>query len=313
MLSDLRRLRNFLLIVEAQSLAVAALRANLTQPALSKQVAALEAELGQRLLERHARGVRLTEAGTALRDRAAGLLRDAERVAAEVGAAAADVRGEVAVGTVSSLRGFLLAPAAASFLRAHPATRVRLLEGTSRAMREALTDGRADLALIATREGAAPLELQDLATEPMLAVGPPDARLRLDVPLALAELRGRPLILTAAPNSIRTVLDAALLRAGTSAPVRAEVENVATAIDLVRLGVGWSVFPYSAIARALAERDISAAPLGRLAIGWSFATARERRVSAVARAFGEAIWRTARDLSARGSWPGAVLVAPRTK
>ncbi|QYU65979.1 LysR family transcriptional regulator [Leptolyngbya sp. 15MV] len=82
-LNDLRLLRNFLLIAEAPSLALAAVRANLTQPALSKQVAALEAELGVRLLERHARGVRLTEPGIALRDRAAGLLRDAERVATE--------------------------------------------------------------------------------------------------------------------------------------------------------------------------------------------------------------------------------------
>jgi LysR family nitrogen assimilation transcriptional regulator len=241
----------------------------------------------------------------ALRDRAAGLLRDAERVAAEVGAAATEIRGEVAIGVVSSLRGFLVAPAVAAFLRTHPAVRVRVLEGTSRAMREALAEGRADLAVIAVREEAAPLVLRSFASEPMLAVAPPDARLRLDQPLAPSDLSGRALILTAPPNSIRTVLDAALARVGANAVVRAEVENAATAVDLIRLGVGWSVFPYSAVARALADHEVTAAPIARLSIGWGLATARERRPSAAAAALAAVVERLALDLIGDGRWPTA--------
>jgi LysR family transcriptional regulator, nitrogen assimilation regulatory protein len=111
----------------------------------------------------------------------------------------------------------------AAFLRAHPAVRLRLLEGTSRGMREALAEGRADLALIATREEAAPLALRAFAAEPMLVVGPPEARLRLSAPLQPRDLAGRPLILAAPPNSVRTLLDGALARAGVAAPVRAQV------------------------------------------------------------------------------------------
>lgn len=307
-LGDLRLLRNFLHVCEAPSLALAAVRANVSQPALSKQVASLEAELGVRLLERHARGVRLTASGEALRDRAAGLLRDAERVVSEVGAAAEHIRGEVAVGTVSSLRGFLVAPVVAAFLRVHHGVRVRIAEGTSRAMREAVVDGRVDLALIATREEAAPLLLRPFATEPLLAIGPPDARLRLDRPVSLEELARHPLVLAASPNSIRTIAEAALARRGGKAEIRAEVENAATATDLVRLGVGWSVFTYAAIARALVEREVTAAPLGDLWIGWAVATARERRTSAAAIALSDMIAAQVEEFIANGRWETAVRI-----
>ncbi|MCK8787994.1 LysR family transcriptional regulator [Roseomonas sp. NAR14] len=308
-LTDLRLLRNFLHVCEASSLATAALRANLSQPAISKQVAALEAGLGVRLLERHARGVRLTAAGEALRDRAAGLLRDAERVAAEVGAAAEAIRGEVAVGVVSSLRDLLVTPAVATFLRLHPDVRVRVLEGTSRAMRDAVLAGRADFAVIATGEEAAPLLTRTFIGEPLLAIAPPEAALRLERPLRLADLMGRPLVLVSAPNSIRTILDTALSRQGLRAEVRAEVENVATAMDLVRLGVGWSVFTYAAVARVLLQGEVSAAPLAELRINWALTEARERRASAAVTSLGALIEGMALDLIGRGSWATAHCIA----
>lgn len=304
-LNDLRVLRNYLLICDASSLAVAAIRANVSQPALSKQVAALETELGVRLLDRHARGIRLTEAGQALRDRAGGLLRDAERVVAEVGLAATRITGEVAIGAVSSLRGFLLAPAVATFLREHPETRVSVFEGTSRAMREAVVDGRVDLALIAAREDASPLVLQPFATEPLLAIGPSNALLRADRPVPLAELAGRPLILASAPNSIRTLLEEAMARRRLQVVIRAEVENSATAVDLVRLGTGWTVFTHAAVARALVEREITAAPIQSLQIAWALARSRDRRPSAVASALWDTVASTAAELLRSGHWQDA--------
>jgi LysR family nitrogen assimilation transcriptional regulator len=307
-LTDLRLLGNFLHVCEATSLAAAALRANVTQPALSKQVAALEAELGVRLLERHARGVRLTAAGEALRDRAGALLRDAERVAAEIGAAPAAIRGEVSVGVVSSLRDLLVTPAIAAFLHAHPEVRVRMAEGTSRAMRDALLAGRADLAVIATGEDAAPLDSRAFVAEPLLAIAPAAAALALHAPLGLEDMAGRPLVLVAAPNSIRTRLDAAMAGAGLRTTVRAEVENAATAVDLVRLGIGWSVFSHAAVARALAQGEVSAAPLAGLHIGWALAVPRARRASAAAAALAAAIEAAATGLVAAGRWPTASLL-----
>lgn len=304
-LTDLRLLRNFLVICEAPSLAAAALRANVSQPALSKQIAALEAELGLQLLERHARGVRLTQAGEALRDRAAGLLRDSERVAAEVGAAAEAIRGEIAVGVVSSLRDLLVTPVVAAFLRANRDVRVRVLEGTSRTMRDAVLAGRADFAVIATGEEAAPLSTRTFLSEPLLAVAPAATLLQLDGPLRLEDLAAQPLVLVLAPNSIRTITDSALVRRGLQAEVRAEVENAATAMDLVRLGTGWSVLTYAAIARVLDRGEISAAPVAGLRISWALTVARDRRASAGAAALANAVERAALTLVEEGSWKTA--------
>lgn len=312
-LTNLRVLRNFLFVCDAPSLAVAAVRANLSQPALSKQMAALEAELGVALLERHARGVRTTHAGAALRDRAAGLLRDADRVADEVAAVRQDISGEVALAVVSSLRDPIGIPTVSAFLVAHPAVSVRILEGTSLAMREAVVSGRADLAIIATPEDAAPLRLKPFAVEPLLAVAPVSAGLRADRPLRLEELARQPLVLVSSPNSIRTLLDAALARRGLRAMVRAEVENAATAMSLLRLGVGWTVFTYAAVMRNIEAGEVCAAPLARLRIGWALATARDRRASAAVRALAAALETSAGSLLASGRWRMASALPDRQR
>ncbi len=308
-LIELRLLRSFLAICQAPSLAAASVRLNISQPALSKHVAALERALGECLLERHARGVRPTEAGRALQARAEGLLRHAEQVAAEVGQAAHRMNGEVAIGVVSSLRGFLVAPAVAHFLRQFPDVRVRILEGTSQAMRDAVIDGRADLAVIAARDEAKPLALRRFASEPLLAVAPPSAKLRMEQATPLSELGAHPLVLTTPPNSIRTTLDLALARGRTTARIVAEVENASTAIDLVRLRVGWSVFPYSAIARALAEREVSAAPLRKLTVTWAVATPRGQRSSRAATALADAVISTGGRLVSAGTWRTAIAIS----
>jgi DNA-binding transcriptional LysR family regulator len=307
-LIELRLLRSFLAICQAPSLAAASVRLNLSQPALSKHVAALERVLGQDLLERHARGVRPTEAGRALEARAEGLLRHAEQVAAEVGQSAHRMNGEVAIGVVSSLRGFLIAPTVAQFLRQHSDVRVRILEGTSQAMRDAVIDGRADLAVIAARDEAKPLVLRRFAGEPLLAVAPPSAKLVMTGTMPLSELGPHPLVLTTPPNSIRTTLDLALARGRVPARIVAEVESAHMAIDLVRLRVGWSVFPYSAVSRALAEREVSAAPMRRLTVTWAIATPRGQRASRAALALADAVTRTSERLIATGAWQTAVTI-----
>src|SRR5918995_7408678 len=75
---DLKKLGQFLAIIEAGSLSGAAKRLNIAQPALSHAVQALEDELGVTLFERHARGVVLTEFGVLLAERATAILREVD-------------------------------------------------------------------------------------------------------------------------------------------------------------------------------------------------------------------------------------------
>ena len=93
---DLRQLRYFVAIAETGNVRQAAERVRVAQSALSRHVRALEAELGVRLLDRHARGVSLTGAGERLNLRAVEILRRVDEMRAEIIA-----EGELPAGAVS--------------------------------------------------------------------------------------------------------------------------------------------------------------------------------------------------------------------
>ena len=80
---EIRELRSFLVVAEEENMTRAAERLHLTQPTLSKQIKALEEELGQKLFVRQGFGIALTEEGRLLRERAADLVSMADKVKAE--------------------------------------------------------------------------------------------------------------------------------------------------------------------------------------------------------------------------------------
>lgn len=80
---ELRELRSFLVVAEEENMTRAAEKLHLTQPTLSKQIKALETELGQKLFVRQGFGIALTEEGRLLRERAEGLVAMADKVKEE--------------------------------------------------------------------------------------------------------------------------------------------------------------------------------------------------------------------------------------
>src|SRR5881396_1173889 len=95
---DLTRLQYFAAVAEAGSFSRAATALHLTQPSLSRQVKLLEDELGQRLLERHGRGVVPTEAGTALLAHTRAIFELAERASADMAERQRNPRGRLTIG-----------------------------------------------------------------------------------------------------------------------------------------------------------------------------------------------------------------------
>jgi LysR family transcriptional regulator, benzoate and cis,cis-muconate-responsive activator of ben and cat genes len=142
---ELRQLRYFVAVAEEGNISRAAKRIFLTQSALSRQIKALEEEIGQCLLERQAHSIRVTPVGQALLDEAQELLQQADQMLERVRSAGRGVR--LRVGYAPSLAAGILPSAVATFSQAHPHARVELLDLATNEMLAGLGSDKIDVAV----------------------------------------------------------------------------------------------------------------------------------------------------------------------
>jgi LysR family transcriptional regulator, benzoate and cis,cis-muconate-responsive activator of ben and cat genes len=147
---ELRQLRYFVAVAETGNISTAAKKIFLTQPALSRQIKALENEIGQCLLERRAHSVHLTPVGEGLLRDARELLQHADQVLERVRAAGRGVR--LRVGYAPSLASGLLSAAVENFTQTHPDARVELFDLSTGEMLAGLENDKLDIVLTVARE-----------------------------------------------------------------------------------------------------------------------------------------------------------------
>ena len=238
---ELRHLRYFIAVAEAENVSRAALKLHVSQPALSRQVRDLEEELGFPLLERSAKSVRLTEAGRAFLPEAHAVLRRAED-AVKAARAVATGGGELHVGYAGSPTVRILPATLRAFQSELPGVRVRLHDLSTEEMLSGLRDGTLQIALIVC---STPALLRGLRFEELVriamcvAVAPrhPLARRRS---LTLAEVARQPLIaLTRADYPDYHELLAALFAPHKVKPrIAEEHDSIASLIAAVEAGGG---------------------------------------------------------------------------
>jgi DNA-binding transcriptional LysR family regulator len=148
---ELRQLRYFVAVAETGNISSAAKKIFLTQPALSRQIKALEHEIGQCLLERRAHSVHLTPVGEGLLSEARELLQHAEQVLERVRKAGRGVR--LRVGYAPSLASGILSVAVENFTQTHPDAKVELFDLSTGEMLAELESNKLDIIL--TVSGAA--------------------------------------------------------------------------------------------------------------------------------------------------------------
>lgn len=159
---ELRQLRYFVAVAETGNISRAAQKIFLTQPALSRQIKALEEEIGQCLLERKAHSIHLTPAGEAMLREARELLQHADGAVARVRAVSSG--GRLRIGYAPSLASGLLSPAVANFTQVHPGTRVELQDLSTGEMLTGLEAGKLDVVVtVAPRE-----EIRGLTWTPLV-------------------------------------------------------------------------------------------------------------------------------------------------
>ncbi|GAA2500250.1 LysR family transcriptional regulator [Streptomyces longisporus] len=169
---DLRLVRYFTAVAEHRHFGRAAEALHITQPSLSRQIAALEHQLGARLLDRTPRGTRLTEAGEVFLPRARALLGAAEQAAAEARAAAEPSRL-----TVGFTSGLIVTSAVRELRRRHPDADVRSRHLRWDGARAALLERRVDAVVTRLPFATDQLEVTVLYDEPRAVVVPVDHRL----------------------------------------------------------------------------------------------------------------------------------------
>lgn len=152
----LHHLRDFIAIAHASSVRGAARSLGLAQPALTRSLRELEKEVGASLVERHPRGVVLTDAGSAFLARASAAVEELRRGKEEIAQLGHDYQGSVTVGLSSAAFLSLVPEAYAAFRRDMPLIRVHLIEGLFPALEPQLRDGRLDFYIGPRPEKAPP-------------------------------------------------------------------------------------------------------------------------------------------------------------
>ncbi|MBS7788512.1 LysR family transcriptional regulator [Roseococcus sp. SDR] len=239
---SLSHLRTFVEVYRRRSLTVAARMLDLTQPAVSQQIASLESLLGRPLFERHARGVRPTAVADDLAASLGDRLDQAEAALASVRARSSRLSGTVHLAAPSEYLAEQVAGRLKPLLAA--GLELRLHVGGKEALYAMLLDDRVHLALTASRIEDPRLAYEQVGTERLLAVAAPtEARRILAGPTLADGLNLCPhLAYDLERPLIRTWLDANALDAPAHLP-GATAPDLRVIRAMLRAGLGWSVMP----------------------------------------------------------------------
>jgi DNA-binding transcriptional LysR family regulator len=258
---ELRQLETFVRVAESGSFTRAAETLNLTQPAVTRQIAALESELKTRLLDRMGRQVQLTASGEVLKRYADEIV----RLAQEAGQAMADIEGgrsgRIAIGASSTLAAYVLPPLLRTFRRKHPQVEIAIHTGVSAQVVEMVRVNRVDVGLVTSDVEDLTLSetfLTEYATVAVLPGGHPLANRQ---EITAGELANTPLILMESGTNLRAYVDRRLSAAGVHEQITMELDNVEAIKRMVEAGLGISLLPEVSVQEEVADGRLSALKL----------------------------------------------------
>ncbi|QCI67180.1 LysR family transcriptional regulator [Phreatobacter stygius] len=258
---DLKQLKTFIRVAETGSLSKASDRLRLAQPALSRQIKLLEAEIGMPLFIRYGRGMQMTEAGQELLARVAGLVHQLETSIDDVRSLRTVPSGTVALGMMPTVSYVLAARLARRVAAELPGISLRIVEGYAGHLVDWLHRGDVDATLLYGPSSDLHLRVTDLLYEELVLVGPSTARLDAEVPMPVAALAGLELVLPSRSHGLRAVVETAAQKARIDLTVRFEADSFRVLKDLVEAGLGYTVLPISAIRREERAGLFKTAPL----------------------------------------------------
>ena len=262
----MRALRYFVAIADAGSLTAAAAAISIAQPALTRQLRELEADLGVQLLQRTPRGVLLTQAGVTLYESAQRMLAEAARVRQQLANRQDTSTATVVLGASPTLARVLLPNLFESCQRSLAGVKLRAREAFTPALLDWLERGMVDMAIVTNPEAGRQLTLHPLLGEPLALVS--HVSLKLDPVISVSQLARIPLLMT---SLHRSIVERQLLPVGGQLMVQSEIDSVDSIRELVQQGQWATIMPVSVFkeprtAKTIQMSEISGVQLNRLLV-----------------------------------------------
>lgn len=252
---NLRNLRTFVATAEHGGLGRACARLHLSQPAASRQIDALEAELGVAVFEHVGRRLRLTAEGELLLQRSRQLLSDADMLVEHARALKKGETGIVRLAATPQIITGLLVPFLPGYRRRHPGVDVLLIEGGAAHQRSRLEGGEVHLGIMS---GGTGFSRRLLGPTHLLAVMLKSNPLSRNKIIELRALTDQPLLVMQREYGSRTWFDAACEIALVRPRILMECTTPQTLSELAAVDYGIAIVPSSS---AITDPRLRALPI----------------------------------------------------
>lgn len=246
---DFLSLRLLLAVAQTGSITRAADQCHLALAAASARLKELEERLNVQLLERYARGARLTQAGELVVIRARAIERELAQMTLELEDHRQAVTGHIRVVANMSSIAAVLPQDLTDFLKSHPGVRIDLSEHTSREIQSLVTEGRADIGVLTSADFRPGLQAHDYYVDEVVATVPtraPWIRIKTMTPQMLLD---QELIILQEGGAISEWLYDLARIYGQSLKVRVKAKGFDALAQLVSAGLGVTVLPKVVAAR----------------------------------------------------------------
>lgn len=296
----LKQVTAFLAVADAGSFTAAAERLQVAQPALSQAVRELETELGLRLFDRTTRRVELTVAGREFREATARVVGDLDFAIRNARDLANRRRGRIVVAAPPLLAANVLPSAIQDFAKAYPDIAVEVIDAPTLSIVDTVRAGGADCGVGTFAAGENGIERVSLMRDRLQLFCRDDSPFGKARSVRWAELAGHPLVALTRDSAIRRLMEIGFESAELQLTPAYEVHQIATALGMVKAGLGIAVLPTYARSGMLSE-EIVARPLTDPDIGRDIVLihASGRSVSPAVSAFTPILRKAVRRLTPR--------------
>lgn len=258
---QLTYLRYFYAVSRTKSIRQAAETLNVAQSAVSRQIKNLEAEIGVPLFERHARGVRLTDAGEILAKYARQTQLNLDRTRSEIEDLRALRRGTVNLATVEAGIADIVPKVVAEFRRRHPGVKIAVwVRGTHGVVDDLLRDD-SDIGLAFNTPHHSEIAVVASREQRLNAVVAPDHPIARRKTVRLADLRAYPAALPDPSFGIRQLVDDIQQRTAVRLEAMLVTNSIQALVTFARLGLGVTFLPFFAVRAAAEAGEVVAVPL----------------------------------------------------